>query len=117
MQLFLNIAYALVKHMHHRGRKKTLRWPSWPLSHAYMLYVVSSTHAVKIAMRLSYLNPGLTLVPSGRHIFTLLGMDALNDWECVCESASFPPSEPGWALSKSVLIDFEVAAVGNASHC
>lgn len=56
-------------------------------------------------------------MPLGRHIFTLLGMYALNDWECVCVSANFPPPEPGWALSKSILIDFEVAAVGNASHC
>lgn len=28
----------------------------------------------------------------------------------------FPPSEMGRAVSKKVLIDFEVVAVGNASH-
>lgn len=29
---------------------------------------------------------------------------------------SMAPSEPGQAVSESVLIDFETVAVGNASH-
>lgn len=32
------------------------------------------------------------------------------------ERISFPPSEPGRAVCQRVLIDFEVVAVGNASH-
>lgn len=90
---------------------------------------MSSSHAVKITWRPTHLNPGLTLTPSGLHIFAPLGPHSSNDCECVfereegggrgrggVERISFPPSEPGRAVSKRVLIDFEVVAVGNASH-
>lgn len=119
MQLFLNIAkctHKLVKCMHQWG-KQTLPWPSWPTSHACTPHVVSSTHVVTITFVVelsesrAYFHPlGAPYFHSLRSIFFLqLGV-------YVCASMSFSPSEPGRALGESVLIDFEVVAVGNASH-
>lgn len=82
-----------------------------------MPYVVSSTHAVTITFVVeqsesrAYFHPlGAPYFRSLRSIFFLqLGV-------YVCASTSLTPSAPGRALGESVLIDFEVVAVGNASH-
>lgn len=87
------------------------------MAHTCMLYCKHTAHT----KQRKYLNPG----PSGLCISRLF--DILQMTECMSmkeaereggksERISFPPFEPGRAVSKKVLTDFEVVAVGNASH-